>query len=358
MTMKLMFLIWISASTLLCSSCNNEKRSHISIPTVKTDKAIAVSETSPIQYPGHVNAANEVNLSFKVSGTIDRIFISEGSYVHKGQLLACLDSTDYRVQLDATEAEYNQVKSKSERIMSLYDENGTTPDNYDMARFGLQQITAKYKSHKDQLKYTRMYAPFSGYVQSRFFDTYETVGAGMPVLSIVDEKNTEIEINLSASDFIDKDNFSRYSCTFSIYPEKVFTLEPIGVNRKANSNQLYTMRLRMKDNGEADKIYPGMVTMVTINRKDNSTNLFSVPGNSVFTDKENSYIWSYNPSDGKIRKKEVVPVRLLRMGRSIVRCNSLRNGEIVVASGVHYLKDGEKVNLLPQKSETNMGGLL
>lgn len=75
-----------------------------------------------------------------------------------GQLLAELDPTDYQVQLDATEAEYKQIKAEAERVMALYKENGLLPAN-DKAVYGLKQITAKYQHHKDQLGYTRLYAP-------------------------------------------------------------------------------------------------------------------------------------------------------------------------------------------------------
>jgi hypothetical protein len=36
----------------------------------------------------------------------------------------------------------------------------------------------------------------------------------------------------------------------------------------------------------------------------------------------------------------------------------LTHGEIIITAGVHSLKDGEKVKILPPPSETNIGGLL
>ena len=36
----------------------------------------------------------------------------------------------------------------------------------------MKQITAKYQHHKDQLGYTRLYAPFSGYIQKRLFEAH------------------------------------------------------------------------------------------------------------------------------------------------------------------------------------------
>ena len=47
-----------------------------------------------------------------------------------------LDPTDYQVQLDATEAEYQQIKAEAERVMALYKDNGTTPNANDKAVYG------------------------------------------------------------------------------------------------------------------------------------------------------------------------------------------------------------------------------
>ena len=40
------------------------------------------------------------------------MYVNDGAYVRKGQLLAELDPTDYQIQLDAAEAEYHRVKAE------------------------------------------------------------------------------------------------------------------------------------------------------------------------------------------------------------------------------------------------------
>ena len=135
----------------------------------------------------------------------------DGARVQAGQLLAELDPTDYQVQLDATEAEYKQIKAEAERVMALYKDNGTTPSANDKAVYGLKQITAKYQHHKDQLGYTRLYAPFSGYIQKRLFEAHETIGAGMPVLSMISSGAPEVEINLPAAEYIRREQFDQYT---------------------------------------------------------------------------------------------------------------------------------------------------
>ena len=142
---------------VLLASCSQRTQITDSKPTVKIDTVFSADGQTALQFPGRVKAAQDISLSFRVSGTILRMHVNDGTYVRKGQLLAELDPADYQIQLDAAEAEYQSVKAEAERVMALYKENVTTPDANDKAMYGLKQITAKYNHAKDQLEYTRLY---------------------------------------------------------------------------------------------------------------------------------------------------------------------------------------------------------
>ena len=225
-------ILWNIGLLFLFISCGRTTDTSTSIPKVKIDTVAQASERIYLQFPGKVKAAQDVNLAFRVSGTIRKIYVKEGSRVRAGQLLADLDPTDYQVQLDATEAQYRQIKAEAERVIALYEDQGTTPNDYDKAVYGLKQITAKYKHHKDELAYTRLYAPFDGYIQSKLFEAHETVGAGMPVLSMIGNGLPEVVINLPANEYINRDKFSDYSCTFDLYPDRTYPLKLISVTPK------------------------------------------------------------------------------------------------------------------------------
>ena len=237
--MKRIYWVLASITTCLLASCNSSTKDAREYQTVKIDTVTSANGQTYLQYPGKVKAAQDISLAFRVSGTIRKIYVKDGARVQVGQLLAELDPTDYQVQLDATEAEYKQIKAEAERVMALYKENGTTPSANDKAVYGLKQITAKYQHHKDQLGYTRLYAPFNGYIQKRLFEAHETIGAGMPVLSMISGGAPEVEINLPAAEYIRREQFNQYHCTFDIYPDRSYPLKLISVTPKANANQLY-----------------------------------------------------------------------------------------------------------------------
>jgi RND family efflux transporter MFP subunit len=334
-----------------------EKEQKEVIKTVKVDTAVTYGEKMTVSFPGRVKAASEIDLAFRISGPIVKINVTEGQFVRKDQALAEMDSRDYAVQLSATEAEYKQVKAEAERIILLYEKQSVSENDYDKAVSGLQQITAKYNAHQNAMSDTKLRAPFDGYIQKRYFDKNETISAGTPVFSMISAETPEVEINIPAGEFIRRDRFEAYSCYFELYPNHTFPLELISINRKANLNQLYTVRFRLKEGYTSQMPSPGMSTMVTIQFKSENTAMVSIPLTAVFEIDHKPTVWVYDEAQQKINARNIRISEILTDGRLIVS-EGLKAGELVISAGVRRLSDNEKVKLLPEATTTNVGGLL
>lgn len=353
-------IYWMAAGLLLgtFSSCTGTQKESTPLLTVKVDSVQAAESETVLQYPGKVKAAQDISLSFRVSGTIDRFFVDDGTPVRQGQLLVQLDPTDYRLQLEATEAEYRQVKADAERVMALYADSATSASLYDKATYGLQQMTAKYQHHRDQLAYTQLHAPFDGIVQKRLFEAHETVGAGMPVLSMIGSGRPEVEINLPAAEYIHRERFRRYYCTFDLYPGHRYLLKPVSITPKANANQLYTMRLQLEAEAGAPLPSPGMSTLVTIRSTREEGAQLSVPTSALWQEEGETRLFRYDPATQTVHACRVEVGRPLSDGRILVTSDTLKEGDCVVSSGARLLKEGARVKPLEKPSPTNVGGLL
>ena len=310
-----------------------------------------------IIFPGKIKAAADVNLAFRVSGTIQRMPVEVGSFVKSGQLLAALDPRDYEIQLAATEAEYNRIKAETERIAVLYEKKSISANNYDKASYALQQIEAKYNAHKNALKDTRLYAPYDCYVQRRHFDINETVGAGTPVVSTISTAIPEVEIFIPSSDYIRQNNFDIFSCTSEIYPDISYPLEVVGIAQKANMSQLFNMRLRFKKDNYKELPPVGMTVSVTLCYKEKESSFTSIPRSAVFREDNQSKVWIYNEMTKTVTARTIQLSEIKSDGYVIVE-DGLQPGEEVVSAGVHSLKEGQSARKLPKVSKTNAGGLL
>lgn len=354
---KTLFLCCVAALLAACSSKKDAAEAPRKVRTV----AVTAAGGSRMQYPGKVKAAQDVSLSFRVSGTIARYHAAEGAPVRKGQLLVELDPSDYQVQLDATEAEYRRIKAEAERVMLLYEDSVATPNDYDNAVYGLQQVSAKLQHHRDQLAYTKLYAPYDGTVQSHLMEAHETVAAGMPVVSMVGDGAMEVEISIPAADYIHKETFGGYRCTFGVYPGRTYDLALVSVTPKANSNELYTMRLRVAADGQPVPS-PGMNAMVTISRNDTTETAeavaYSVPSGAVVSKDSATYVFVYEAESGMVRRVDARMTAVHGDGSCTIQAAALHEGDIIVASGARHLSDGEAVEPLKEASPTNVGALL
>lgn len=346
----------IVSCLLIFNGCKNSSSSNSIIRSIKADSVKVHGLAGSNTFPGKVVAASDVNLAFRVSGPIAKVNANVGSYVRKGELLAQIDSRDYELQLAATKAEYNRIKSEVDRITELYEKGSVTPNDYDKAKYGFQQISAKLEANRNALNDTKLVAPSNGYIYKRLFEPGETIGAGIPVISMITADMGEVEINIPTSDYIRRDQFTDFFCTADVFPKSSFQLELIGITPKANANQLYTMRFRMK--GEVDEIPgPGMSVMVTINFKNDFTQTVSIPISSVFQSDGKSKVWVYNSATETVYKQDITITQILTDGTTVVS-SGLSPGDMVVTSGIHSIKEGEKVKLIPTVSSTNVGGLL
>ena len=357
-TMNKKSCIYWGVLVVMLTSCGQKNTEQEVCPIVDVATVMGGGEMAATTFTGKTKSASEVNLAFRVAGQIERVLVKEGDYVRQGQVVAIMDSRDYQVQLAATQAEYEQVKADAERVMALYAEGNTTASNNDKARYGLQQITQKLANHRNQLADTRLRSTINGDVQTKFHESGETVGAGMPVVSVFGDGDTEVEIKISASDFADIEKFTSFGCRFDVTGDEVFPLSVARVSQEANSSQLYTVRLKFAGTIDHKKITPGMTTMVYAERTGNENlGIVYVPSSAVLNTEGNTKVFVYSEDSGHVKARAVTVTSVKRDG-TIQIGSGLKPGESIVVSGVHHIQDGQKVRKLEKPVSSNVGGLL
>jgi RND family efflux transporter MFP subunit len=342
---------------LIISSCGNNSEKKEVVVNVKTDTVKVCESGESAVFPGRIKAGADINLSFRIAGPIASINVSPGNFVRKGDVLAEIDPRDYRTQLAATEAEYNQIKNEAERVIALYKKEVVTENDYYKAVHGLEQITAKYDAHKNALADTKLLAPFDGYVQKTYYSAKETVGAGMPVVSMINTSSMEVEINIPSADYAKKEEIESFVSKSDLYPDKEYPMSLAGVNRKANLNELYTVYLNLKTPRGYPPLTPGMTVTVHVEYKRAMEASYLVPINALISAEIGNVVWIYNDSDSTISKREITTKGIDNQGNAIV-VEGIEAGEIVVSAGTTSLKEGQKVNPVKRQSTTNIGGLL
>ncbi|HEY2631720.1 MAG TPA: biotin/lipoyl-binding protein [Solirubrobacteraceae bacterium] len=80
--------------------------------TRRTAKAVEGVVQSTVSGSGNLQPASQLNLGFKTSGTITRIYVTQGEHVSQGRLLAELDPSSAEVTLEQSRASLQAAEAK------------------------------------------------------------------------------------------------------------------------------------------------------------------------------------------------------------------------------------------------------
>ncbi len=168
-----------------------------------------------VRVTGALHPRAEVKVIAEVTARLLRVLKDEGSAVRKGELLAQLDDTDYRLAHDRANAalavaDANRAHAAAERdrANSLLKTGGITDKDHLSAQVNLQVAEASVAQAKAEVAIaaqnvarTHIHAPFSGHVADRLADAGAVLASGTPIFSIVDDEVLEFRGAVPSTDF-------------------------------------------------------------------------------------------------------------------------------------------------------------
>lgn len=347
-----LLLVGVLTMTVGCGTENNNSGI---VRTVKTAKVTVSKATQTALVSGIVCAGEEHSASFRVAGNIDQILVRPGQTVTKGDLIATLDTRDFENTLMAAESKYKQVKSEVERVTELYKRESVTKNDYEKAISGEKTTESLFNAAKNRLQDTQLKAPITGIVQSVDMGVNSYVLPGMSIITIVDISHLEVETNISATLFLEQKNFSKFIGLSELFTNPI-PLKLLYIAPKANSNQLYKMRLNIDDKDILKQLAIGMLLNVKILYEQNKNDEISVPITAIFNENGESFVWVITDDQTHIERRKVTIEGMTEEGK--VRITEGLNGtETIVSAGVNLLRDDDEIRIL-QPSDTNVGNLL
>ncbi len=204
--------VCMMAAALLLCACSGGDREAARERSVYLTRPEALSEEAVKNYSGIVREAHEISLGFKTAGQIARIHVAEGDRVRRGQLLAELDDTDYRLAVEALQVQYDQVRDEVKRTERLLAQKSISPNDYEKASAGLKQLEVQLQVNKNKLNYTKLYAPVDGYIQAVNFSPAEMVDAGTALFTLLDVSQMEVTVDIPGSLYRQRSEFVRFAC--------------------------------------------------------------------------------------------------------------------------------------------------
>ena len=340
----------------LFTACKKEAKEEM-IRAVKIQEINSMQdENFNIEFPAQISPSQKTVLAFKYAGKIKSINFESGDFVKKGQVIAVIDDTDYKVNLDAFSKKYEAAKAVAQnaeqqfaRAETLYKGDALAKKDYDNALMQrnvaistFKEASAGLQNARNTLTDTKIVAPYDGYIDKKVVDVGTVVPEGGPVVSFISDEITDISVNASVRDIEYIKNAENIVFKDS-GSDKIYSLKIKSIAQNPDSiNLTYPVVFTFSELSENDKFLSGQTGTVTIVVKNKGKEEILIPINAVFEDKgSNVYLFK----DGKAIK---TPIELgeLREIDKISVVKGLKTGDKIIVAGVSKLADGDKVKLL------------
>lgn len=299
-----------------------------------------IDRPAHIALSGDVEAWRTANVGFLVPGLVSRVGPQEGDAVKEGDLLAELDSTEYRINLDMASAQRERAEDELSRAQMVFDQKGIPANDFNKAQTALKLASAQEALARKKLSDTRIEAPMSGVVARRGIEPGEQAGPGLPVFTVVQVDPAQIRVGVPETEIGriavgQQAVVSVPSLDGSTYQGKV---RLVGIAADPAS-RTYTVKIRVPNKDR--RLRPGMIAEVQI-EKSNMVRTLSVPGEAVVQDADGvNYVFVYFPDEQRVHRKRVEVGTVY--GQEVEISDGLTGDEMVVVGGQNRVREGSSV---------------
>ncbi len=338
-------LIGPIATVLLLSGCSNHAAPEATAPPtlVRVVKPVSGPGAAPIVTTGIVTAADELKLSFKLGGVVQRIAVREGQQVKAGEVLAELVPTEINAQLKQAQQMQEKAQRDLERGERLYADQVITLEQLQNLRTQANVATAQLQAASFNSGFARIVAPAAGTVMRKLAEDHEVAAPGQPVLVLgVSNKGYIVRAALADREAVQLKVGDKASVQLDAAPGKTLQGQVREVGGAAQpENGLFPVEIQLES---ADvTLVAGLVAQVSIQPAAASqTSLLYVPTGAVVSGVgQQAGVFVLQ---GDTVHKRAVQVAFLTRDQVALR-DGLTADEQVVTDGALYLSDGEKVSV-------------
>jgi len=190
--------------TLLLAGCNGQsttpKSKRSKGPKAHLVEVISVKpapSSSTHERTGTLKARRIVRIHNQEEGRINQLPFYEGDVVKKGQLLAELDHSLLKAQLDKTKATRRQALLDRNRLSGLVKKRAASKDELARTNTALDVAIAEQKLLQTRIDFTTIQSPLSGVVTQRLMEPGDLAAKHSHLLTIIDPKSLMLQIHLS-----------------------------------------------------------------------------------------------------------------------------------------------------------------
>lgn len=370
MTNKLMTVLVtaVTAMTMLSSCGNKQQRGAMPSAVFKTTKVAKSDVTLTEKYSATIRGRQDIDVYPQVGGTLQKLCVTEGQKVKKGQVLFVIDQVPYRAALNTAEAALKAAQAQEATAQLNYDSRKKLYDQKVVSEIDMQtaqntllsakaqvaQARAQVVNARNSLSYTTVTSPADGVVGTLPYRQGALVGSSMPqpLTTVSDNNEMYVYFSMTESQFLNLiRQYESVEKAIEAMPELTLQLvdgsdyEIKGRVESASGvvdRNTGSVQLRAAFSNPSHILHSGSTgnIIIPVTHKD----VLTVPATAAVQtqDKYNVYV----VDDKGIAHAQMVDILPQSQGKTFIVTSGLQGGEEIVAEGAGMVRDGQDVKKL------------
>lgn len=352
------------------TSCGKKQQQQMPSAVYKTVKVSTQTIQLDTEYSATIRGRQDIDVYPQVGGTLQKLCVTEGQTVKKGQTLFIIDQVPFQAALNTAEAalkaaeaqqataelNYNSRKQLfDERVVSEFDMQ-TAHNSLLSAKATVAQAKAQVVNARNSLSYTVVKSPSDGVVGTLPYRQGALVGSSMPkpLTTVSDNTQMYVYFSLNESELLKlaREYGSIDSAIVNMPPvrlllvdgseyEEVGKVESVSgvVDRSTGSVQL-----RAVFNNPNKLLHSGSTGNVIIPAT--FENVIVVPAAATVQTQDKFKVFIVD--ENGIAHSQLITINEKDGGNEFIVTSGLKGGEEIVAEGAGMVKEGQDVKKLNQ----------
>ena len=341
--------LYISVSILLASlltACGRGEQSYrVEALRVTTETVFADSVNGVKHYVGKVEEDSSTPLSFSSMGTVNKVYVEDGQYVARNQLIAELDPTQFENTFRASKATLDQALDAQERVLPLHESKAISDIDWVDIQTKVRQAQAQYDVACKALEDCKMYAPCNGIIASRRMESGMTTRPSEPVCYILDISRVKVKVSVPEKEIslFNPSQSKNINATVTAEALGSKTFHSTSFMRNVQGNPMthtYDVRFILSNPGHV--LLPGMVVNLSMeaNNVDDGQRTVTVPVRCVQQGADgHQFVWL--EKNGKATRQTVTAGQ--PCGDRITILSGLTEGDKVIVEGYQKVSEGSEI---------------
>lgn len=308
-------------------------------PTTVTGIVVKTSTfDNNLSLSGSIEANEQIEIRSEVSGIVEGIYFTEGSFVNKGQVLFKVNDIELKAQLRQATTKEGLTAENERRAKLLLQKEAISQEEFDVARADHASAQAQTQLIRAQISKTAVKAPFSGKIGLRSISPGTYITPTILVAKLVNTGKLKITFSIPEKYATQVKSGATIDFTVSgstkIYTAKIYAIEPeVEIATR-------TLQIRAIADNTDGKLLPGTFADVKL-PLDIIKDAIVVPTEAIVPVQDGKKVFISNMG----KAKEVMVEATTRTDASILILSGLKAGDTLVTSGVMSLKDDAPIKV-------------